>query len=82
MSIFTKAIVITIAALLLLVLVRTGLALVPDQIAERAIRSTQLSAVTIGIVLEFWAIAKLTQASVGRTAVQPPSSSCSDPETD
>ena len=82
MSIFAKAIAIAVAAMLLLGLARIGLAQIPDQVAERVIRATQLSTVTIGIVLEIWAIVRLSRASVKRVVGGPPSPSHSEPGID
>lgn len=71
MSIFAKAITIAVAAMLLLGLSRMGLAQMPDQMAARVVQATQLSTVTIGIVLEIWAIARRGRASVKRIASLP-----------
>lgn len=82
MSIFAKAIAIAFTAMLLLGLSRMGLAQMPGQMAARIVQAIQLSTVMIGIVLEIWAIVRLSRTSVKRVVGEAPSPSHSEAGND
>lgn len=72
MSIFSKAAIVAVAAMLVWVLIRIGFLLVPDQAEEGLIQAFQLVPVVFSVVLEIWIVIRLSQATPRRTA--PPAS--------